>query len=261
MGSVAISDACQSISLGLFPIPHRPQPAVEGGTENQLQRIAMKLLLVEDDQDMGHHTKTGLTAAGFEVTWVKSGVAAFDCLYAGHFDVMVLDVMVPGLSGWQVLTLMREEGISVPVLMLTALDSVDHRIKGLNGGADDYVVKPFAITELVARLHAILRRGAVIAEETLSYRDVLVDVRRHIAKRAGQTLELTHKELRLLSLFLEHKGQVLSRSYILERIWDMNFNSDGNVVDVSIRRLRAKLDDPFAEKLLHTIRGRGYVLR
>lgn len=221
----------------------------------------MKLLLVEDDEDVGLHTEAGLKAAGFAVTWVKSGVAAFDVLYAGHVDVMVLDIMIPGLSGWQVLTLMREEGITVPVLMLTALDSVDHRIRGLNGGADDYVVKPFAITELVARLHAILRRGAVITEDALTYDDVMVDVRRHVAKRAGQALDLTHKELRLLSLFLEHKGQVLSRSYILERIWDMNFTSDGNVVDVSIRRLRAKLDDPFPHKLLHTIRGRGYVLR
>ena len=221
----------------------------------------MKLLLVEDDENVAHHTRLGLTAAGFDVTRVKTGVTAFDNLYAGHFDVMVLDVMIPGLSGWQVLSLMREEGITVPVVMLTALDSLEHRVRGLNGGADDYVVKPFAVSELVARLHAILRRGAVITEEALSHRDVMVDVRRHLAKRAGRVLDLTQKELRLLSLFLEHKGQVLSRAYILERIWDMNFNSDGNVVDVSIRRLRAKLDDPFPEKLLHTIRGRGYVLR
>ena len=169
--------------------------------------------------------------------------------------------MIPGLSGWQVLSLMREEGITVPVLMLTALDALENRVRGLNSGADDYVVKPFAITELVARLHAILRRGAVISEEALTHRDLMVDVRRHLAKRAGAVLDLTQKELRLLSLFLEHKGQVLSRSYILERVWDMNFNSDGNVVDVCVRRLRSKVDDPYADKLIHTIRGRGYVLR
>lgn len=221
----------------------------------------MKLLLVEDDEDVGRHTRAGLIAAGFDVTWVTSGVSAFDSLYAGHFDVMVLDVMIPGLSGWQVLSLMREEGITVPVLMLTALDALENRVRGLNGGADDYMVKPFAIAELVARLHAILRRGAVISEEALTHRDLMVDVRRHLAKRAGRVLDLTQKELRLLSLFLEHKGQVLSRSYILERVWDMNFNSDGNVVDVCVRRLRAKVDDPFTDKLLHTIRGRGYVLR
>lgn len=221
----------------------------------------MKLLLVEDDEDVARLTRAGLIAAGFEVTWVTSGVAAFDSLYAGHFDVMVLDVMIPGLSGWQVLSLMREEGITVPVLMLTALDALENRVRGLNGGADDYVVKPFAVSELVARLHAILRRGAVIAEEALTHRDLMVDVRRHLAKRAGAVLDLTQKELRLLSLFLEHKGQVLSRSYILERVWDMNFNSDGNVVDVCVRRLRAKVDDPYPDKLIHTIRGRGYVLR
>lgn len=221
----------------------------------------MKVLLVEDDEEVARHLATGLTAAGFDVTRVSNGVAAFDSLYAGHFDVMILDVMIPGLTGWQVLSLMREEGITVPVLMLTALDSLQNRVRGLNAGADDYVVKPFALSEIIARLHAILRRGAVISEEALVHRDLSVDVRRHLAKRANKILDLTQKELRLLSLFLEHKGQVLSRSYILERVWDMNFNSDGNVVDVCVRRLRAKVDDPYEDKLLHTIRGRGYVLR
>lgn len=221
----------------------------------------MKVLLVEDDEDVARNLATGLTTAGFDVTLVSNGVAAFDSLYAGHFDVMILDVMIPGLTGWQVLSLMREEGITVPVLMLTALDSLQNRVRGLNAGADDYVVKPFALTEIIARLHAILRRGAVISEEALVHRDLSVDVRRHLAKRANKILDLTQKELRLLSLFLEHKGQVLSRSYILERVWDMNFNSDGNVVDVCVRRLRAKVDDPYEDKLLHTIRGRGYVLR
>ena len=221
----------------------------------------MKLLLVEDDEGIVRHLTAGLTTAGFEVTSVGTGMAALDSVYAGHFDAMILDVMIPGLTGWQVLSLLREDGITLPVLMLTALDSLENRLRGLNAGADDYVVKPFALSEIVARLHAILRRGTVLSEDVLTHRDLVVDIRRQIARRAGQVLDLTQKELRLITLFLEHKDQVLTRAYILERVWDMNFASDGNVVDVCIRRLRAKIDDPNPEKLLHTIRGRGYVLR
>ena len=221
----------------------------------------MKLLLVEDDEGIVRHLTAGLTTAGFEVTSVGTGMAALDSVYSGHFDAMILDVMIPGLTGWQVLSLLREDGITLPVLMLTALDSLENRLRGLNAGADDYVVKPFALSEVVARLQAILRRGTVLTEDVLTHRDLVVDIRRQIARRAGQVLDLTQKELRLITLFLEHKDQVLSRAYILERVWDMNFASDGNVVDVCIRRLRAKIDDPNPEKLLHTIRGRGYVLR
>lgn len=221
----------------------------------------MKLLLVEDDEGIVRNLTVGLTTAGFEVTSVGTGMAALDAVYSGHFDAMILDVMIPGLTGWQVLSLLREDGITIPVLMLTALDSLENRLRGLNAGADDYVVKPFALSEVVARLQAILRRGSVLTEDVLTHRDLVVDIRRQIARRAGQVLDLTQKELRLLILFLEHKDQVLTRAYILERVWDMNFASDGNVVDVCIRRLRAKIDDPSPEKLLHTIRGRGYVLR
>jgi two-component system copper resistance phosphate regulon response regulator CusR len=221
----------------------------------------MKLLLVEDDEEIVHHLSAGLKIAGFDVTSVGTGMAALDSVYAGHFDAMILDVMIPGLTGWQVLSLLREDGIMLPVLMLTALDSLENRLRGLNAGADDYVVKPFALSEIVARLHAILRRGTVLSDEVLTHRDLVVDTRRQTARRGSRNLDLTQKELRLITLFLEHKDQVLSRAYILERVWDMNFASDGNVVDVCIRRLRAKIDDPSPEKLLHTIRGRGYVLR
>ena len=221
----------------------------------------MKLLLVEDDEGIVRHLTAGLTTAGFEVTSVGTGMAALDSVYSGHFDAMILDVMIPGLTGWQVLSLLREDGITLPVLMLTALDSLENRLRGLNAGADDYVVKPFALSEIVARLHAILRRGTVLSDEVLTHRDLVVDTRRQTARRGNRNLDLTQKELRLITLFLEHKDQVLSRAYILERVWDMNFASDGNVVDVCIRRLRAKIDDSHPEKLLHTIRGRGYVLR
>jgi two-component system copper resistance phosphate regulon response regulator CusR len=176
------------------------------------------------------------------------------------YDLIVLDVMLPGRDGWSILRELRAAGQSTPVLFLTARDAVADRVKGLELGADDYLVKPFAFSELVARVRSVLRRGSARQPEIIEVADLEIDVPRHRVKRSGRRIDLSPKEFSLLSLFARRAGEVLSRTMIAEQVWDMNFDSDTNVVDVHVGRLRAKIDDPFEHKLIRTVRGVGYVL-
>jgi two-component system, OmpR family, copper resistance phosphate regulon response regulator CusR len=221
----------------------------------------MKLLVVEDDPKAARFLKKGLGEEGFVVDLCHDGQEGLDAALTGEYGLMVLDVMLPLLDGWSVLEEMRSRSCQMPVLMLTAQDSVAHRIRGLSHGADDYLVKPYAFGELAARIRAVLRRnGGVSLQGALRLEDLTVDPKSGRAERAGRKLELTAKELQLLEFLLQHQGEVLSRTFIAEAVWEMTFESDSNVIDVNIRRLRAKVDDPFDRKLIHTVRGRGYVV-
>jgi two-component system copper resistance phosphate regulon response regulator CusR len=220
----------------------------------------MKILIVEDEVKTGEYLKKGLQEAGFTVDLSRDGIDGLHLATTGHYDLIILDVMLPGLSGWEVLARMRHGGRELPVLFLTAKDDVEDRVKGLELGADDYLVKPFAFSELLARVRTILRRGQTREPATLQVGDLELDVLRRRAIRAGQKIDLTPKEFSLLELLLRRQGEVLPRSLIASQVWDMNFDSDTNVVEVAVRRLRAKVDDPFGRKLIHTVRGMGYVL-
>ncbi|MEO8243384.1 MAG: response regulator transcription factor [bacterium] len=221
----------------------------------------MKILLVEDDEVLAQHLTWGLGQEGFEVLWAETGLRGLEMVFEFSFRLIILDLMLPKLSGWRFMSVMREEKIETPILILSALDQVEHRVKGLEAGADDYLIKPFALSELSARVRAVLRRGSMIADTVLVHGDLTFDTKRHNVNRGGRTIDLTPREYRLLALLVEMKGQILSRGFILERVWDFDYSGDGNVVDVGIRRLRAKIDDDFETKLIHTIRGRGYVFR
>jgi two-component system copper resistance phosphate regulon response regulator CusR len=220
----------------------------------------MRILVVEDEQKTAAYLRKGLTENGFTVDVLRGGEEGLHAALTGEYDLIILDVMLPGRDGWSILATLRRAGKETPVLFLTARDAVADRVKGLQLGADDYLVKPFAFSELLARLRARLRRKASLAPEVLMIADLEIDLLRHRATRAGQRLNLTPKEFALLSLLARHAEEVLSRTLIAEQIWDMNFESDSNVVDVHVRRLRSKVDDPFERKLIHTVRGVGYVL-
>lgn len=220
----------------------------------------MKLLVIEDETKSAVYLQKGLQENGFVVDIANGGEDGFHLAKTNHYDLVILDVMLPGRDGWQVLKDLRSAGRQTPVLFLTARDSVQDRVRGLELGADDYVVKPFAFSELLARVRSILRRGPGRANDDLNVGDLVIDFRRHRAERASQRLDLTPKEFSLLSLLARHAGEVLSRTLIAEQVWDMNFDSDTNVVDVHVRRLRSKVDDPYERKLIHTVRGVGYVL-
>ena len=219
----------------------------------------MRILVVEDDQSTGDYLRKGLTESGFIVDLARNGTDGLHAASEAEYDLIVLDVMLPGLDGWTVLQRLRESK-QVPVLFLTARDDVQDRVKGLELGADDYLVKPFAFAELLARIRTLLRRGPTREPESLQIADLNIDVLRRRVTRATQRIDLTPKEFALLYLLARRKGEILSRSFIASQVWDMNFDSDTNVVDVAVRRLRAKVDDPFGEKLIHTARGMGYVL-
>ena len=221
----------------------------------------MKLLVVEDEVKLGAYLRKGLGEQGFVVDVARDGIDGRHMALEGDYDLVVLDAMLPGMDGFAVLSAIREAK-STPVLMLTARDGVEDRVRGLRAGADDYMAKPFAFSELLARVEALLRRGGGERSEKSLFRvaDLEVDLIKRKAVRGGRRLDLTAKEFALLALMLRRSGEILSRTVLAEQVWDMNFDSDTNVVEVAVRRLRAKLDDPFETKLLHTARGMGYVL-
>ena len=220
----------------------------------------MRILIVEDEPKTAAYLKKGLSENGFIVDNALEGNAGLKLAEKNEYDLIILDVMLPKQDGWTVLSEIRHRGKQTPVLFLTARDSVQDRVKGLELGADDYLVKPFAFSELLARMRTILRRGPARQLETLRIADLEIDLLKHKATRSGKRLDLTPKEFALLSLLVRRSGEVLSRTLIAEQVWDMNFNSDTNVVDVAVRRLRSKVDDPFERKLIQTVRGVGYVI-
>jgi two-component system copper resistance phosphate regulon response regulator CusR len=220
----------------------------------------MKILIVEDEPKTGDYLKQGLSEAGFVADLVRDGVDGRHLALTDDYDLVVLDVMLPGLDGWQVLRDIRQAGRYMPVLFLTARDQVEDRVKGLELGADDYLVKPFAFSELLARVRTLLRRGKSKEPELLQVANLDLDLLRRRVTRAGKRIDLTAKEFALLELLLRRQGEVLPRSLIASQVWDMNFDSDTNVIEVAMRRLRAKIDDDFEPKLIRTVRGMGYVL-
>lgn len=220
----------------------------------------MRILIVEDEKKTAAYLHKGLTEQGFIVDVCIDGEEGLLLATTVEYDLIILDVMVPLRDGWSVLKELRRGGKQTPVLFVTARDSIDDRVKGLELGADDYLVKPFAFVELLARIRSILRRGPARQAEHLGVADLTLDPVRHKAFRNGQRLDLSPKEFALLSLFLQRPAEVLSRTLIAEQVWDVHFDSDTNIVDVAVRRLRQKIDDPFPKKLLHTVRGVGYVL-
>jgi len=221
----------------------------------------VKILIIEDEPKTGDYLRQGLREAGFVVDLVSNGEDGLHHALEGEHDLVILDVMLPGMDGWQVLRNLRSHGRLTPVLFLTARDQVEDRVKGLELGADDYLVKPFSFAELLARARTILRRGRHGAESTtLQVADLELDLLRRRASRAGKRIVLTAKEFGLLELLMRRQGEVLPRSLIASQVWDMNFDSDTNVIEVAVRRLRAKVDDGFDVKLIQTVRGMGYVL-
>ncbi|HEU4459930.1 MAG TPA: heavy metal response regulator transcription factor [Methylibium sp.] len=223
----------------------------------------MRLLVVEDEARLADYLKKGLTENGYVVDLAADGIDGLHLALEGSYDAVVLDVMLPGKDGFEVLAALRARR-KTPVLMLTARDAVEDRVKGLREGADDYLVKPFSFSELLARVQALLRRGGAERDpqllSTLKLADLEVDLARRRATRAAQRLDLTPQEFNLLVALLRRRGDVLSRTELAEQVWDIHFDSDTNIVDVAVRRLRSKLDAPFEHKLLHTVRGAGYVL-
>jgi len=220
----------------------------------------MKILVVEDEPKTGDYLSQGLTEAGYVVDLARNGLDGSHLATTDDYDLVVLDVMLPGLDGWGVLQAIRKAGRSMPVLFLTARSQVDDRVKGLELGADDYLLKPFAFSELLARVRTLLRRGRAMEPEVLRVADVELDLLRRRVIRGGRRIDLTAKEFALLELLLRRHDEVLPRSLIASQVWDMNFDSDTNVIEVAVRRLRAKIDDGFEPKLIHTVRGMGYVL-
>ena len=221
----------------------------------------MRLLIVEDEPKTAAYLKKGLSENGFVADLAHDGDQAIGFAERSNYDLIVLDIMLPRRDGWSVLAHLRASGDQTPVICLTARDAVDDRVKGLRAGADDYLTKPFAFSELLARIHTVLRRAPQRAPDCIRIADLELDLPRQRAVRAGHRLELTPKEFLLLSLLARNVGNVLSRTVIAEQVWDMNFDCDTNVVDVHVRRLRSKVDDPFPQKLIRTVRGVGYSLK
>lgn len=220
----------------------------------------MKILIIEDEPKAADYLRKGLTESGYVVEVVHNGTDGLHAAIGGDHDLLIVDVMLPGIDGFAVLSALRTSS-QVPVLMLTARGNTDDKVRGFDLGADDYLVKPFQFPELLARIKALLKRGQpAVAEPVLRTADLEIDPVRHRATRAGQRIDLSAKEFALLTLLTQKTGEVLSRTQIASLVWDIHFDSDTNVVEVAIRRLRAKIDDSFSEKLIHTVRGVGYVL-
>jgi two-component system copper resistance phosphate regulon response regulator CusR len=219
----------------------------------------MRILIVEDELKTGEYLKKGLEESGFSVDLAHDGVDGLHLALEDDYDLVVLDVMMPRKDGWSVLKDLRARK-PTPVLFLSARDDVEDRVRGLELGADDYLVKPFAFVELLARVRTLVRRGPPREAELTVVGDMEIDSIRRRVKRAGVRIELTPREFSLLQLLARRRGEVLSRTQIASYVWDMNFDSDTNVVEVAVRRLRAKIDDAFPDKLIHTVRGVGYML-
>ena len=221
----------------------------------------MKILIVEDEPKTGEYLRQGLHEAGFVVDLAQTGIDGLHLAEQGDYELVILDVMLPGMNGWEVLKTMRQRGLDMPAMFLTARDQGEDRVKGLELGADDYLVKPFSFAELLARTRTILRRGRSGSEITvLKVADLELDLLRRRVTRSGKRIDLTAKEFGLLELLMRRQGEVLPRSLIASQVWDMNFDSDTNVIEVAMRRLRVKIDEGQEVKLIQTVRGMGYVL-
>lgn len=220
----------------------------------------MRVLVVEDEKKTVEYLRKGLSEHGFVVDVAENGEDGLHLASTGDYALIILDVMMPDKDGWSVVRDLRRSGIQTPVVFLTAKDTLDDKVRGLELGADDYMVKPFAFTELLARIRTILRRSPERRPETVRIADLEIDFFRHKASRAGRRIDLSPKEFVTLWFLASHRGEVLSRTLISEHVWDVNFESDANIVDVAIRRLRKKVDEPFPTSLIHTVRGVGYVL-
>jgi two-component system copper resistance phosphate regulon response regulator CusR len=224
----------------------------------------MRLLLVEDQTMAADYIAKGMKENDFVVDVANNGVDGLHFLLTNDYDLAILDVMLPGMNGWKILELARQAGKTTPVMFLTARDEVEDRVRGLELGAEDYLIKPFSFSELLARVRVIMRRQTVHSapaeESVLQISTLQLDFLKHRVSREGKRIELTQKEFLLLSLLMRRSGEVLSRTVLAEQVWDMNFDPETNVIDVAIRRLRSKIDDGYDVKLLHTIRGAGYVL-
>lgn len=220
-----------------------------------------RILVIEDEPKTGASLCQGLREAGFAVTLVTRGDEGLLVARSGEHALVLLDITLPRRSGWEILERLRADQSRVPILCLTARDTIEERVRGLDLGADDYLVKPFALAELLARVRTLLRRGPSAEARRLNVGDLEIDLVTRRASRAGQDLGLTPKELALLAFFAEHRGQPLARSFIAESVWGVPLSGQSNVIDVAVRRLRAKVDDPFPSPLIHMVRGKGYVLR
>lgn len=221
----------------------------------------MRILVVEDEKRIASFIKRGLEEEAFAVDVAYDGEEGLDWIYNFTYDLIILDILMPGMDGITMCKTLRARGIDTPVLMLTAKDSVDDKVEGLDAGADDYLVKPFAFRELLARLRALTRRQKEGKTNTLLVADLELNVLSRRTFRQGREIELTSKEFALLELLMRNPGQILSRTIIAEHVWDYNFFNQSNIVDVYIRQLRKKIDDPFTEKLIHTVRGSGYKIQ
>jgi two-component system copper resistance phosphate regulon response regulator CusR len=220
----------------------------------------MRVLIIEDDKKTADYLVKGLSESGFVADTAESGVDGLFLANTRDYDLLILDVMLPGRDGWDIITELRLHDKALSIIFLTARDAVQDRIRGLELGADDYLVKPFSFSELLARIHTIMRRGPIRYPDILNVADLEIDVLRYRVSRCGTEIDLTSREFLLLSLLARRKGDVLSKNFIADQVWDINFESDSNPIEVAIRRLRKKIDDPFEKKLIRTVRGVGYVL-
>ena len=220
----------------------------------------MRILIIEDERKTAAYLKKGLTENNFVVDIADRGRDGLHLSLTQEHDLIILDIMLPDLDGWSIIRALRKSGKEMPVIFLTARDAIHEKVKGLELGADDYLIKPFSFSELLARVRSVLRRGRPLKHEFLCIEDIEIDLLRHKVTRGGKVIDLTAKEFNLLLLLMRRTGEVLSRTLIAEQVWGINFDSNTNIIDVAIRRLRRKVDDPFPKKLIHSVKGVGYVL-